>query len=256
MRLTVLGCSGSMSSPESASSSYLVQADDAERTYSMVLDLGSGAMGQLLRYHDPAALDAVLLSHLHADHVVDLAALHVYLQYGPAGPQPPMPVHGPAGTTERIRQLCGEEDCDEQFDVGTWQPGTALQVGPMTIEVFEVRHPVTAYALRVTGPSEDGSGPVVLTYTGDTDSCTGVIDAAREADLLLSEAAFWEDGPPIRGLHLTGRRAGEVATAADARHLVLTHLQPWTPAETVRAEALTAFSGPVDLAAPGAVWEL
>ena len=256
MRLTVLGCSGSMSSPESASSSYLVQADDGERTHSVLLDLGSGAMGQLLRHHDPTAVDAVLLSHLHADHVVDLAALHVYLQYGPAGPQPPMPVHGPEGTIERIRQLCGEEDCEEQFAVGTWQPGRPLQVGPMTIEVFEVRHPVTAYALRVTGPREDGSGPVVLTYTGDTDSCTGVIDAAREADLLLSEAAFWEDGPQVRGLHLTGRRAGEVATAAEARHLVLTHLQPWTPAETVRSEALTAFDGPVDLAAPGAVWEL
>lgn len=256
MKLTILGCSGSMSSPESASSSYLVQADGGSRTYSVLLDLGSGAMGQLLRHHDPVALDAVLLSHLHADHVVDLAALHVYLEYGPAGPQPPMPVHGPAGTTERIRQLCGEENCTEQFDVSTWQVGQPLQVGPMTIEPIQVRHPVTAYALRITGPSEDGSREVVLTYTGDTDSCDGVIDAARDADLLLSEAAFSEDGPPIRGVHLTGRRAGEVATAAGARHLVLTHLQPWTPAETVRSEALTAYSGPVDLAVPGAVWEL
>lgn len=256
MKLTVLGCSGSMSSPESASSSYLVQAEEGSRTFSVLLDLGSGAMGQLMRHHDPVALDAVLLSHLHADHVVDLAALHVYLEYGPAGPQPPMPVYGPAGTPDRIRQLCGQEDCTAQFDVSAWQPGTPLQIGPMTIEPIEVRHPVTAYALRITGPSEDGSRPVVLTYTGDTDSCDGVIDAARDADLLLSEAAFSEDGPPIRGVHLTGRRAGEVATAARARNLVLTHLQPWTPAETVRAEALTAFSGPVDLATPGAIWEL
>lgn len=256
MKLTILGSSGSMSSPESASSSYLVQAQDGARTYSVLLDLGSGAMGQLLRHHDPAAVDAVLLSHLHADHVVDLAALHVYLEYGPAGPQPPMPVYGPAGTSERIRQLCGEEDCTAQFDVATWQAGTGLQVGPLSIEPIEVRHPVTAYALRITGPSEDGSRQVVLTYTGDTDSCDGVIHAGREADLLLSEAAFTEDGPPIRGVHLTGRRAGEVATSAGARHLVLTHLQPWTPAETVRSEALTAYSGPVDLAVPGAIWEL
>lgn len=256
MRLTILGCSGSMSSPDSASSSYMVQAEDAGRTYSVVLDLGSGAMGQLLRHQDPTTVDAVLLSHLHADHVVDLAAMHVYLQYGPAGPQPPMPVHGPAGTTERIRQLCGDEGCDSQFAVSTWRPGHALVVGPISIEVFEVRHPVTAYALRLTGPSEDGSRQVVLTYTGDTDTCDGVIEAARGADLLLSEAAFHEDGPAIRGLHLTGRRAGEVATAATARHLVLTHLQPWTPAEVVRAEALSAYDGPVDLAAPGAIWTL
>lgn len=256
MRLTVLGCSGSMSSPESASSSYLVQASDGSRTYSVLLDLGSGAMGQVLRHVDPTEIDSVLLSHLHADHVVDLAALQVYLQFGPSGPQPPMPVHGPHGTRERIAGLCGSNDCHEQFSVRPWQVGTPLQIGPLEIEVLPALHPVVAYAIRITGPSERGGEQVVLTYTGDTDTCEGVLDAARGADLLLSEAAFIEGGPDVRGLHLTGRRAGELASAAGSRHLVLTHLQPWTPQSTVRSEALTAYDGPVDLAEPGAVWEL
>ena len=256
MRLTVLGCSGSMSSPDSASSSYLVQAEADQRTYSVLLDLGSGAMGQVLRHVDPTQIDAVLLSHLHADHVVDLAALQVYLQFGPAGPQPPMPVHGPQGTRDRIAQLCGSHECHDQFEVHPWQVGTPLQIGPLQIEPLPVRHPVTAYALRITGPSERGGEQVVLTYTGDTDSCDGVLDAARSADLLLSEAAFIEDDPAVRGIHLTGRRAGELANEAGARHLVLTHLQPWTPQATVRSEALTAYDGPVDLAEPGAIWEL
>src|SRR5699024_11918434 len=111
MRLTVLGCSGSMSSPDSASSSYLVQAEDGQRTYSVLLDLGSGAMGQVLRHVDPTEIDAVLLSHLHADHVVDLAALQAYLQFGPAGPQPPMPAHGPQGTRDRRAQPCAPPAC-------------------------------------------------------------------------------------------------------------------------------------------------
>lgn len=256
MRLTVLGCSGSMSSPESASSSYLVQAQDGARTYSVLLDLGSGAMGQVLRHVDPTDVDAVLLSHLHADHVVDLAALQVYLQFGPAGPQPAMAIHGPQGTRARIADLCGSHDCHEQFLVHPWQVGHPVHIGPLRVEALPVEHPVPAYALRITGPSERAGEEVVLTYTGDTDMCDGVLDAARGADLLLSEAAFVEDGPQVRGIHLTGRRAGELAAGAQARHLVLTHLQPWTPQATVRSEALTAYDGPVDLAEPGAVWEL
>lgn len=256
MRLTVLGCSGSMSSPESASSSYLVQAEDGDRTYSVLLDLGSGAMGQVMRHVDPTQIDAVLLSHLHADHVVDLAALEVYLQFGPAGPQPQMPVYGPHGTLNRIMQLCGSEDCQDQFAVRAWRVGEPLQIGPIQIEALPALHPVPAYSLRLTGPSERAGEDVVLAYTGDTDTCDGALNAARGADLLLSEAAFVEGEPDLRGIHLTGRRAGELAASAQARHLVLTHLQPWTPPATVRSEALTAYDGPVDMAEPGATWEL
>ncbi|SED75502.1 MBL fold metallo-hydrolase [Ruania alba] len=255
MRLVVLGCSGSVSGPESASSAYLVEADDGERTWRVLLDLGSGAFGQLLRYCDPATVDAVLLSHLHADHMVDMAAMHVYLRYGPQGPYPPVPVHGPAETGERIGQVCGNGECiDGQFRISPWQPGVDVHVGPLRITVVEVDHPVTAYAMRIEGPSERGNGTRVLTYSGDTDACAGLDQAAAGADLFLCEAAFSESCDVVRGIHLTGRRAGEAATRADAGRLVLTHVQPWVSSETVLAEALTEFSGPVDLAEPGATW--
>ncbi|UFU05403.1 MBL fold metallo-hydrolase [Ruania halotolerans] len=257
MRLVVLGCSGSVSGPESASSAYLVEADDGERTWRLVLDLGSGAFGQLLRHTDPASVDAILLSHLHADHMVDMAAMHVYLRYGPQGPYPAVPVHGPPETAERISQVCGNgETIDEQFEIHRWTPEHVLTVGPLRVTVFEVLHPVTAYAIRVEGPSDRGGGTRVLTYSGDTDSCDGLVRAAAGADLFLCEAAFTEEREVVRGIHLTGRRAGEAATQAAVKRVVLTHVQPWVCGETARAEALTEFAGPVDLAEPGATWIL
>ncbi|PYG00097.1 Ribonuclease BN, tRNA processing enzyme [Georgenia satyanarayanai] len=264
MRLTVVGCSGSMSGPDSAASCYLVQADAPDedgttRTWSIVLDLGSGAFGALLRHLDPARLDAVVLSHLHADHVVDMTGLEVYRRYHPAGALGPVRVLGPAGTPERIGALTMEEDLsalDASFTFAAHTPGRAVTVGPLRIESAPVDHPVPAYGVRVTGPSEDGEREVVLAYSGDTDECAGVVDVARDADLFLCEAAFQEGRDSVRGIHLTGRRAGEAATRAAVRQLVLTHLQPWTDAEVVRAEAAATYGGPIELARPDAVWQL
>ncbi len=256
MKLTVVGCSGSVSGPEAAASCYLVQAERDGRVTSVVLDLGSGAFGQLMRFVDPGTLDAVLLSHLHADHVVDTAALEVHLNYAPSGPYRPMPVYGPAGTAERLAQIAGDDGSASPFRVGTWRAGEPVTIGSLTIEPFPVLHPVPAFALRITAPAERGGDDRVLTYTGDTDLCEGATRAAAGADLLLSEAAFEEGRDSVRGIHLTGRRAGELATEAAASRLVLTHIPPWTNPATVRAEACTAFSGPVDVAAPGADWSI
>lgn len=257
MKLTVVGCSGSVSGPESASSCYLVQAQDQGRTWSVLLDLGSGAFGQCLRHVDPAEVDAVLISHLHADHIVDLASMHVFLKYGPGSPHAKLRVVGPAGTAERVEQICGDTSTSgSPLAVEAWQPGVPITVGPLVIEPFVVLHPTPAYAMRITGPSETAGGTRVLTYSGDTDSCESVIAAAEGADLFLCEAAFEEGREAVRGVHLSGRRAGEAAQAAGVKSLVLTHLPPWTSAETVRAEAVTAYAGPVDVAAPEASWTL
>jgi len=257
MRMTVVGSSGSVSGPESASSCYLVQAGEGGSTTSVLLDLGSGAFGQLLRYLRPEELDAVLLSHLHADHVVDLAALDVYLRYAPGAPFEPIPVWGPQGTVERVEQLSGEPGAGaEAYRVSTWFEGEPVRIGPLEITPFSVWHPVPAFALRITGPAEDGSGSRTLVYTGDTDTCDGVTAAAGGADLLLSEAAFQEPRDTIRGIHLTGKRAGELATAAGVQRLVLTHIPPWTARGAVRAEACTAYDGPVDVACPGVTFSL
>ncbi|MFH5822358.1 MBL fold metallo-hydrolase [Georgenia sp. AZ-5] len=264
MRLTVVGCSGSMSGPGSAASCYLVQAagedeDGSPRTWTVVLDLGSGAMGALMTHVDPAEIDLLAVSHLHADHMVDLIGMQVYRRWHPGGPLGPLTVLAPAGAVDRLRGVGGDgpdEDYAGEFTFREHDPATPVHVGPLRLEVFPVRHPVPAYGIRITGPSSLGNGEVSLAYTGDTDSCDGVVALARGVDLLLSEAAFQEGRDTVRGVHLTGRRAGEVAAAGGAGRLVLTHLQPWTDPEIVRDEAIAVYDGPVDVAVPGARWTL
>lgn len=276
MRLVTVGCAGSFAGPASPASSYLVQVPAAEaaaagfeaRDWNVVLDLGNGALGALQRFVDPLDLDAVGLSHLHPDHFVDVCGLYVYLRYHPergsvrTGVPSRLPVLGPSGTAARVEAAYGagpDDGLTDELDVRPWETGAPVQVGPLTLEPYRVFHPVEAYGVRVTGPSTLRPGDrAVLAYTGDTDACDGVVELARDADLLLSEAAFHEgrDDGVEPGIHLTGRRAGEVATAAGARRLVLTHLPAWNDPERSLAEARQAYDGPLDVATTGAVFDL
>ncbi len=256
MRLRVVGCSGSLPGPASAASCYLLEAEHEGRTWRLLLDLGSGALGPLHRYVEPTTVDAVVLSHLHADHCLDLTGLYVALRYHPDGPRSErMPVHGPSGTAARLARaydLDPEPGMSAELDVHEYTTRQPVTVGPFTVVPHPAVHPVEAYVLRVEGPSEaDPSRRVTLTYTGDTDSCDGLLAAAAGADLLLSEAAFQEGRDTARGIHLTGRRAAEVATAAGVGRLVLTHLPPWNDPEVVLAQAREAWDGPLALAEPG-----
>lgn len=279
MRLVTVGVAGSFPGPRSPASTYLLQVPgelaaasgltgaDA-RDWNVVLDLGNGALGPLQRFVDPLDLDAVGLSHLHPDHFVDVCGLYVYLRYHPergsvrTGVPSRLPVLGPTDTAARVEATYGAGPSDgltEELDVRPWQPGVPVQVGPLTLEPYRVLHPVEAYGVRVTGPSTLRPGErAVLAYTGDTDACDGVVELARDADLLLSEAAFHEgrDDGVERGIHLTGRRAGEVATAAGARRLVLTHLPAWNDPQRSRGEAREVYDGPLDVATTGAVFSV
>ena len=157
MRLTVLGCAGSFPGPDSAASGYLVQADDADgRTWTVLLDLGNGALSALQRYGDPTALDAIGLSHLHADHVADLVGAQRPAPVPPRGPvRTRSPVHGPAGTAERLAQLSGKDPAtstDGQFDVVEWRRGRPSPSVRSTLEPVPVEHPIPAFGIRVTGP--------------------------------------------------------------------------------------------------------
>jgi ribonuclease BN (tRNA processing enzyme) len=250
MRLTVVGCAGSFPGPGSAASCYLVEADDeAGRTWRIALDFGNGALGPLQQHLAPADLDAVLLSHLHPDHCLDLTGLYVAYRYHPDGPRPDrLPVYGPEGTLDRLEGAYGEHESGSlavAYDVRTLVEGVPVTIGPFTVIPRRVEHPIVAYGLRV-----EASG-VVLVYSGDTDACDSLVELARDADLLLAEASFVEGRDLARGIHLTGRRAGEVAAAAGARRLMLTHQPTWTDPQVVAAEARQVYSGPVEIAESG-----
>lgn len=256
MKLTVVGCSGSYPGPDSAASCYLLEADGPDgaggsRTWRILLDLGSGALGDLQRHADPLAIDAVLLSHLHADHCLDLCGYYVMRKYHPSGPQPILPVWGPSGTAERMARaydLPVDPGMSEEFDFRTH--GEPIEIGPFAVEARLVEHPVEAYALKVT------AGGRTLVYSGDTAPCAAFDDLAVGADLLLAEASFQSDKDNPSGLHLTGEDCGRTATKAGVGRLVLTHVPPWYSPEVALEEARTQWAGPIELATKGAVLQV
>jgi ribonuclease BN (tRNA processing enzyme) len=255
LRLTVIGCAGSYPGPDSSASCYLLEADHEGRTWRIVLDMGSGALGSLQRYVDVLSVDGVFLSHLHADHCLDLCGYYVLRRYHPDGAAPRIPVWGPRGTALRMAKaydLDEDPGMNEEFDFREYV-GPAdgpLTLGPFSVTVREVKHPVTAYALRI---EVDGR---VLAYSGDTGACAALEETATEADLFLCEASFVEGGDNPPDLHLTGAEAGRAATVAGARMLVLTHVPPWHDRDLVLREAARTYAGPLAMAAPGQVHEL
>ncbi len=253
MKLTIVGCSGSFPGPDAPASCYLVEAPYEGGTFRLLLDLGSGALGPLQKHVGLDEVNAVALSHLHADHCLDLCGLYVVSTYHPGGRLPMIPVYGPDGTAARMARAYDLPEAlgmDGAFDFRTY-PEAPFELGPFNVEAVRVDHPVTAYALRVT---YDGR---TLVYSGDTGPCRGLDEIAKGCDLLLAEASFLEtepDNPP--GLHLTGREAADAAQRAGVGRLVLTHIPPWYDADVVMAEATPHFDGPMSLARRGASYDI
>ncbi|MCQ9163267.1 MBL fold metallo-hydrolase [Arthrobacter sp. STN4] len=260
MKLTIVGCSGSFPGPSSSASCYLLTAHDGARPWRVLLDLGSGALGDVQKYMDLEDIDAIFLSHLHPDHCMDLCGLHVAVRWNPHGwHRGRIPVWGPEATADRLATAYGLEldpGMREEFDFQPWQALEPVTVGPFKVIPHPVNHPVAeAYALRVETIEYDGTGvdrEIVVAYSGDTDACTGLEDAARDAHLFLCEAAFEEGRDDhIKDVHLTGKRAGEAAERANARRLLLTHIPVWTDPNTVVGEARGVYSRDVSVAVAG-----
>lgn len=255
MRLTVVGCSGSFAGPDSPASSYLVQAEHEGRTWSVVLDLGNGALGPMQRFVDLAQIDAVFISHLHPDHCVDVCGLYVTRKYRPGGRvDGQLPVHAPSGAAERFALMYhGLErgGMSSEFDVHELADTQVTRVGPFTITAYLVNHPVEAYGFRVEA---DGA---VLAYTGDTDACDALTPLLTGADLALTDSAFVDGRDETVGIHLSGARAAAATVAAGGvQRLMLTHIPPWNDPEVCRAQAAAVWSGPLDLAVQGKTYEV
>ncbi|MFF0546551.1 cyclic nucleotide-degrading phosphodiesterase [Nocardia thailandica] len=254
MRLTVLGCSGSVSGPDSPASGYLLTGPDIRPT---VIDFGPGIFGALQRHLNPGDVD-IFLTHLHADHCLDLPALLVWRRYHPNPPVGRALVRGPSDAALRIGNASAEiggdtDDWSDVIDSQAWAEGEAIPFGAgNTVEARRMYHPPESYGLRIT----TATGKVFV-YTGDTAMCDAVVELAEGADVLMSEAS-WTHDPANRppGIHLSGTEAGEIATRAGAKELLLTHVPPWTSREDVIAEAKAAFAGPVHAVSPGETFDI
>jgi ribonuclease BN (tRNA processing enzyme) len=254
MRVTVLGKSPSWQDAGGACSGYLVQED----TTSLLLDCGNGVFGKLRATLDYARVDAVVISHLHADHFLDLVPFSYALSHSPrpaAGRARPV-LHAPPGAGEVFRRVVGawggEDLIDGAFELREYGPGDRLAVGPLRIRFHEVEHFVQTFAVEIV--SGDGGGRSV--FGADTGPSEGLVEFAAGADLLVVEATLAEpDGDEDRG-HLTAAEAGAHAARAGVGALVLTHISDELDESAARAEAARAFGKRVEVAREGAVYEV
>lgn len=247
MKLTVIGCAGSFPGPDSPCSSYLLEAED----FRLLIDFGSGSLGSLQRYADPYRIDAILLTHLHADHIMDACPYVVMRRYAPGAPFPRVPLYGPDGTEARLSAAyggAGEDACprlSDVYDIRTLRPGR-LSIGPFALTLDRVSHPVETFAVRA---EHDGRS---LVYSSDTGESTALERLVHGCDTFLCEASYLEGRPNPTDVHLTGRQAGEYAAKAGTGRLLLTHLvQRWGDRDQTRTEAQSVYSGPIEVVEPG-----
>jgi ribonuclease BN (tRNA processing enzyme) len=245
MELLVVGSGAAYPDvPGTASSTYVV-AQEGER---ICLDLGQGGFAGLAGRLEPSTLLAVVVSHLHPDHFIDLVALRHYLRYEFMPPRR-VRVLAPRGLRERLDGLLAEPGfAAATLDVEARAAGT-IRVGPFALESRLVTHTAESYAVRVS-PADAASAPG-LVFSGDCGRADDLASLIRPGDTLLSEVAFGPGPVPIGDLHLDGPAVGELAAATGAGRVLLTHLQVGRdPAATIAA-VRERYAGPVTLVADG-----
>jgi ribonuclease BN (tRNA processing enzyme) len=248
VRMRVVGSSPSVQRPGRACSSYLLRSRDA----AVLLDIGSGALGNLHTAIDYPQLDAVIVSHMHADHFLDLIPLRYGLKYGPLLRDGRMPLWLPPGGIAILRTIAsafaneGPNDfLDEVFEVREYDPALPLEINDMRLTFRQTRHYIDTFAMR----AERGSSSIV--YSSDTAPCDSVVELARDCSLFLCEATLglgMEQG--VRG-HLTAEEAGQLAARAGAHRLILTHYSATYAADELVEAAQTSFKGRVSIADDG-----
>lgn len=245
--MTVLGKSPAMPDRNGAHSGYLVRDDG----FSLLLDCGSGVFSKLRAFADPTEVDAVLISHLHADHLLDLIPFSFALAYClDGGPRRRPPLWGPPGAREVFATFAGilgmEDQINEGFEVSEYDPAETLQLGPLTVSFREVPHYIHSWACDLR--SQAGRR---FTFGADCGPSDALVELARDTDVLMLEATEgagpYVGGDEFRG-HLTAGEAGELARRAGAARLLLTHYSDDLDSDQLRAAAESSFGGPVELA--------
>jgi ribonuclease BN (tRNA processing enzyme) len=242
VELTVLGCSGSYGSPAGgACSGYLVRAGDAV----IWMDCGNGSFANLQQHANPADLTAVIITHAHPDHCVDIYGLHVLYKYGIE--RGGLPVYAPEGVERTLEGLVGK--WTDTFDWKLVGDGNRASIGDTQVQFSRTDHPLPTIGIELE------QGGKRLVYTADTGPGWSVEAFRPGADLVLSEATYQHDD--IRApIHLSSRQAGEAARAAKARRLMLTHLWPTLDPVASVEEGSEAFGHAVTLAAPHLITHL
>lgn len=245
MKLTVVGSAPAYTRRSGhPSSCYLVEHAGT----AVVLDFGQGAFSELWRYRSPGDVSAVVISHLHADHNVDLIPLRHWVRFENRGYGPAL--FAPADLRGRIGQY--QSDPDFLSDLRGESLGRRpFSIGNLRIEPTPVTHIPDSYAFRVS-TADGGPG---LVYSGDCGVWQDLVPLIRRGDTLLSEAAFGTR-PDTPGIHLTGAEAGRAAAEGGAARLLLTHLLDRIDRPATLASARDVFGAAVEIAEPGLIFDI
>jgi ribonuclease BN (tRNA processing enzyme) len=247
-RLTVLGSCGARPEAGRATAGFLLEYEGAR----VVLDLGFATLPRLLQHCPRGDVDAVVITHEHSDHCVDLNALYRVRYYGEFdGTRPAdrnearIPLLCTPGVVDRVAPLEPNGVLEDVFEIREL-PGT-YEIGPFTISGTLLPHFVPNAGIRITAPG------LIVAYTGDTGPTEALAELGKDADLYIMDSSF--DGEPNAELEdgaerylLTAQEAGEFATAAGAKRLLLTHFLPGNNREISAARAGAAFQGAVIVA--------
>lgn len=244
--VTVLGSGTCVPSLERGSCSVLVQTGGRK----ILIDSGAGTLRRLLEAGTTISeLSHLLYSHLHPDHTSDLVPLLFATKYPDgitrSGPLTIVAGHGFADFLQRLKNVYGhwiELDSDMLRIVEMSTAGRDhVRLDGVDLHTAPVEHSPQSIAFRITGPAGRN-----LVYSGDTDHSESLVDLARGTDLLICESAFPE-GQKVRG-HLTPAMAGDIASRAGVRRLMLTHFYPACDQADIEAECRRTYSGPLVLA--------
>jgi ribonuclease BN (tRNA processing enzyme) len=259
LQVTVLGKSPSWQDAAGACSGYLVQ----EGEFKLLLDCGNGVFSKLRAVVDYRSIGEVLISHLHADHFLDLVPFSYALantvrngesRNGSGGVHSRPSLRVPTGGQQLLRRIVGSwgsaDLIDDAFEITEYGPDDVLALGPLQVRFREVPHFVRSNAVELA------TGGTRFVFGADCAPNQALVEFAREADVLMVEATLpAPELGPERG-HMTPREAGEHGAAAHARRLVLTHYSDEMDPSWAASEAADSYGGRVELAHEGAVYEL
>jgi ribonuclease BN (tRNA processing enzyme) len=247
--LTVLGSSGSHTGPGRACSGYLLRSGDVE----LLLDCGNGSTANLQRHSSFEQLDAIVITHRHVDHCIDLIGMFYALRFHPDG-RKNLDLYAAPEVLDVLTGLLSEDSrmsFREVFRCHEIAGGDHLDIGPFALDMYPSIHPVPTVSVRI------GVEGRIVTFSSDSAGGPDLVEAARGADLFLCEATWWgdpEDWPA--GLHLTAREAGRIATEAGVDRLLLTHILGSADRERSLEEARETFTGSLALADDNQIWTL
>lgn len=243
MRLTVAGYWGGFPARNEATAGYLLEAEG----FSLLMDCGSGVLSKLQNFITLESLDAVWLSHYHHDHMADIGPLY-YARL----------VKGYLGQVKRVLPIYGHTLDKDSYNklshpnvtkaIG-YSENDHLQIGPFELSFLKTKHPVPCFAVRLTYQGKH------IVYTADSSFFPELIDFSTGADLLIAECSLYEDQDGKASGHLTSKEVGQLAKQSNVKKILLTHLPHYGDHNELVNSVSGIFSGEVDLAKTGWVWE-